>query len=251
VKHNEKTRKDITKKIKTPSKKKECNDIGKLKNWTKKCPSCGNFQSYKRKDVRDKALKINSRCNKCKIFTDAHRKKLGERAAERKYSQDVVQKRLNTLKDRFPGGYNHTEEVKQKISEHMKINNPMFNDEIKSRVKNTLFRKYGGWFAASPVNYNKNACEIFDLINETFGWDGQHAEYKGEKIVDGFYLDYYEPNRNIVIEYDEAHHKRPKVKEKDRIKEKCVRKKLGCEIIRFTDKDTIENILNKLSNYEQ
>jgi len=209
------------------------------------------LQYYKRKDVRDRAIKINTRCNKCKIFTDAHRKKLGERAAERKYSQDVVQKRLNTLKNRFPGGYKHTEEVKQKISEHMKINNPMFNDEIKSRVKNSLFKNYGGWFPTNKgVSYNKTACKLFEEINNKLGWNGLHAENGGEVAVMGFYLDYYEPNKNIVIEFDESYHKKPHRAKLDSIKDEVLTKELNCVIFRINKTHDINDLIRELSAYE-
>lgn len=56
---------DITKEIENKFVKKECLDIGNLKNWTKNCPKCGKEQMYKTKEVLKKAIKSNRCCSSC------------------------------------------------------------------------------------------------------------------------------------------------------------------------------------------
>jgi len=251
VKHKEKTRNDITKKTKKPLKKKECKDIGNQKKWTKKCNNCGNLQFYGRKDVRDRAVRLNIGCNSCKEFSEEHRKRIGIKSASRKYNTDVVQQRLSTLYERYPDGYKHTDDVKKNISKRMKEDNPMFNEEIKNRVRTSLFQKYNGWFPTNKgVAYNKDACKLFDEINNKLGWNGLHAENGGEIAVAGFYLDYYEPNKNIVIEFDEQYHKKPSRAQRDALKDKVLTKELNCVIIRITKDYDINQLIKQLSSYE-
>jgi len=84
--------------------------------------------------------------------------------------------------------------------------------------------------------YNKQACKYFDKLNLEMGWSGQHAENGGEIIIEGYFVDFYDAERNIVVEYDEPHHEKPSVKKKDRQKERIILKSIGCEFYRFSEK---------------
>jgi hypothetical protein len=70
------------------------------------------------------------------------------------------------------------------------------------------------------VSYNPIACQIFEEINKELGWSGKHAENGGEFQVLQFHLDYYEPIHKIIIEYDEPHHKKPKNRQRDGLRQK-------------------------------
>lgn len=78
--------------------------------------------------------------------------------------------------------------------------------------------------------YNPVACKIFDEINEELGWDGQHALNGGERRVSKYWVDYYEPNLNIVIEYDESWHKYRQ--SYDQKRQDIIKKFLGCQFYR-------------------
>lgn len=56
--------------------------------------------------------------------------------------------------------------------------------------------------------YNKRACEYFDKIEKEKGWNGLYASKNGEFFVRhlGYFVDYYEPTQNIIVEYDEPKH---------------------------------------------
>lgn len=64
--------------------------------------------------------------------------------------------------------------------------------------------------------YNQKACEYFkqfDEINNTFG---QYATSGGELRVLGYWLDYINHDKKLIIEWDEKHHYiNDKLKEKD------------------------------------
>ena len=57
-------------------------------------------------------------------------------------------------------------------------------------------------------NYNKKACDFFKLLNKKYDLKGRHAEYKGEFYIKelGYWLDYYIPELNLVIEWNEKKH---------------------------------------------
>ena len=77
-------------------------------------------------------------------------------------------------------------------------------------------------------NYNINACKIFEKLEKDIGLNGMHALKGKEKRIGRFWVDYYEPIKNIVIEYDEPHHfnKNGELKEKDKYRQQW--KQNGC-----------------------
>ena len=92
-------------------------------------------------------------------------------------------------------------------------------------------------------NYNKNICRVFDEINQTLKWNGLHAENGGEYHLKnlGYWLDYYEPTQNVVIEFYEKHHfTRNGQLEKDEFRRKEIITELNCKFIVLTE----ENIQN-------
>jgi hypothetical protein len=85
-------------------------------------------------------------------------------------------------------------------------------------------------------NYNVNACEYFDKLNRENGWNLQHAKNGGEIEIYGYFLDAYDKERNIVVEYDEPRHDRPHIKKKDTIRQNNIIKHLGeCKFYRFKE----------------
>ncbi len=86
-------------------------------------------------------------------------------------------------------------------------------------------------------NYNKDACKFFDKLNEYLGWKGLHAENEGEHSVLGYFLDYYEPELNLVIEWDEQHHydKIGNLKEKDKNRQQEIEGYLSCNFYRIKE----------------
>lgn len=85
-------------------------------------------------------------------------------------------------------------------------------------------------------NYNINACEYFDKLNVENGWKLQHARNGGEIEVYGYFLDAYDKENNIIVEYDEPHHNKPYIKEKDEIRQDNIIKYIDeCKFYRFNE----------------
>jgi hypothetical protein len=84
-------------------------------------------------------------------------------------------------------------------------------------------------------NYNPTACQLFEEINKELGWLGKHAENGGEFHIKelGYWLDYYEPNHNIVIEFDEKKHN--KTTKRDMQRQTEIEQHLGCKFYRIPE----------------
>lgn len=175
-----------------------------------KCKNCVEYLHWKNKKHTDETKNKISNSNKGK---DYNKSRLGI-----KESDETKKKKSDKLKGRVGVFLNkkHTQETK-----------------LKMRLKriDDLNKKFpNGWTAP---NYNKSACKLFETINNEMGWNGQHAERRCEYIVLGYFLDYYEPTLNIVIEYDEKTHEKPKQKLRDIEKQELVTKYLNCKFIRI------------------
>jgi hypothetical protein len=85
-------------------------------------------------------------------------------------------------------------------------------------------------------NFNKTACKCFDKLNEVAGWNGRHALNGGEFLVKelGYWVDYYEPTENVVIEWDERHHfVDGKLKARDLKRMNEIKQHLKCKFFRY------------------
>ena len=90
--------------------------------------------------------------------------------------------------------------------------------------------------------YNKKSIDYIDKLNEEKQWNLQHAENGGEVRVDGYFLDGYDKDLNIVFEYNERkHYKDPFkniLKDKDIERNNYIKNKLKCSFFiynEFTD----------------
>lgn len=192
------------------------------------CPQCNSDIEYKSKRGYTDAVKRNSLCITCrnKSPDKARKVSLANKGKDynksnlgRKQTPEWIEKKRQSLKGRKPGfaGKRHTDETRQKMS------------KIRAEM---LLERFGTGHQIAPW-YNKDACRLFDEINRELGWNGQHAENGGEFYIDGYWLDYYEPTQNVVIEFDEERHNIPSVKEKDRIKQEHVVNLLKCKFVRI------------------
>jgi very-short-patch-repair endonuclease len=74
------------------------------------------------------------------------------------------------------------------------------------------------------------------------GWDGIYFNKNGKKeqfLIEylGYFVDYYEPKLNVVVEYDETNHYNSdwSLKEKDIKRQKEIVKYLGCRFYRYNE----------------
>lgn len=136
-------------------------------------------------------------------------------------------------------GFRHTEETKKRMSEAMKgKNNPMYGV-----VRHDIRKKYLDFLVKQGINpkmfYNPIACKLIDEYGKTHGYNFQHAMNGGEYYIRelGYSVDGYDKEKNVVIEYYENYHTRPRQVKKDLERQKLIQEFLKCEFIILLEND--------------
>ena len=194
--------------------------------YKRNCPKCGCELLYKNLGSFKVCQRKNTTCIKCRPTPRPTRAWLG-----RKHTKETIEKMRKAATGR-PGpnkGIPKSDETKQK----MRISAIKWIEKSKGQC--------------SP-RYNSNACKIFDDINKKMNWKGLHAENGGEFHIKelGYWVDYYEPNLNLVIEYDEKYHNNSIYINKDYNRQKKIEEVLGCKFFRIKETDNIESIHKQL-----
>lgn len=180
-------------------------------------------------------------------LSNEHKKKISESVS--KNHQSKKEGYINPFK-----GKHHSIETKNKMREKKKLNptnfwlgkhRSPFSKETKrkmseSQIGRKVKSKTRHKLRLSRIKYLKNICnfiyprighnekKILDKLEYTFN----HKIIRQYK-VEGYFVDGYIPEWNIVIEVDE----RPKNKEKDIERQKIIEEKLKCKFIRIKDYD--------------
>ena len=85
-------------------------------------------------------------------------------------------------------------------------------------------------------SFNRVACEYLDSLNKDRGWNLQHALRGGEYYLNdlGYWVDGYDVNKNIVVEYDEKYHNKPSQMLRDKRRMSEIKEYLGCRFYRYS-----------------
>jgi hypothetical protein len=264
------------------SKKFECKNIGNNQTWTRNCPACNNVMTYKSRRGYWWGTKHNLMCRGCTRLdrgltypsrkgchlTDGHKEKIGKvvKFRHKMYGHPMLGKHhteearhkihLGICGDKNGMyGKHHTYKSRKQISIKrigMKLP-PTSNDTRRklriSRIKQISNLKYNG----HPIipSFNNAACIFFDEINKKFNLCGVYATNNGEHHIKelGYFLDYYEPTLNLVIEWDEPHHYYcgGKLTPKDKLRQDEIKHHLKCKFIRIKENKLDKTkVLNKI-----
>lgn len=143
-------------------------------------------------------------------------------------------------------GIPHSEETLRKISQSLKGRtfSKEWTDRISKAHRKRLSKRLRGQNRCP--RYNLTACKVFDEINEGLGLSGRHGTNGGEFFVNGlgYWLDFYDKEVNVVIEYHERHHKRKKIQKRDERREREVKKVLGCRYFVIREDENWREIVN-------
>ncbi len=83
-------------------------------------------------------------------------------------------------------------------------------------------------------NYNPEACRAIEEYGKQHGYNFQHAENGGEFYIKelGYWVDGYDKDKNVAVEYDESYHLRQP--DKDHQRQLEIEEYLGCKFIRIS-----------------
>ena len=194
------------------TKKKSTNNVEKNTSWTRNCPKCDKILVYTDHWYYTDSIKRNRKCTKCKDKPTKRARLFGKDNPNYKGKMDKL-------------FYNRNCPNCDRIVKYTSY------ETYRKAVRHN--RGCGCITKTSWACYNPIACKIFDEINNEMDWNGQHALNGGERKIGKYWVDYYEPNLNLVIEYDETWHKR--TQKYDRKRQKEIEKYLGCKFYRIQE----------------
>ena len=101
--------------------------------------------------------------------------------------------------------------------------------------------KYLQSIRATPCRYNKKSISVLESIAKEHSWNIQHAENGGEFYTGiGYFVDAYDKDKNVVLEYDEPVHyidaENNVLREKDVKRQQRIIDYLHCEYWRYNEK---------------
>lgn len=201
------------------------------------CPVCKDRIHYIKKSRFIAAEKRNSKCKSCAMSIAAKGRIPNEQA------------RINMSKAQT--GRKHSDETKKKMSGD---NNGMFgifrcgdknpfygkkhDEETRKRMRISALKRVSENGSGANIGKKEN-CYFFALEKEK-NWDGIFHGKSGKQFIVwelGYSIDYYEPNFNIVVEYDEPKHYRCGIlKSKDVERMNIIKSHLGCRFFRYNEK---------------
>lgn len=197
-----------------------------MTNYVRNCPKCETVIEYKTKKYYVNSVKHNRTCKNCRPIAKSTRHWLGKI---------------------------HSDETKQKMSmTHRGKVGPnrgkKFSEETKNKMRLAAINRIQINSGQCSPRYNPSACKIFNELNHQFGWNGLHAENGGEYHIKelGFWVDFYEPTLNLVIEYDEKYHSSPTYMGKDEVRELAIKDLLNCKFVRIKESDDVHCIRQKI-----
>jgi|SaaInlStandDraft_1057018.scaffolds.fasta_scaffold11403_4 hypothetical protein len=91
------------------------------------------------------------------------------------------------------------------------------------------------------LNYGYNEYNYFIPYLESVLVDDFIPQYEIPSELSAYFVDFYIPKYNVVIEYDEDGHYEKRNIKKDKERQEYIEDKLGCEFIRIDDKKFMED----------
>lgn len=221
-----------------------CNDDG---FYNRNCPLCKKVLSYRSASSLRDSIKNNCLCYSCsnKIKTDKLKIAPDQNG---KYSRLCPQCNKTIYHTR--GDKRNSAEKAIRLCRTCSNINSSKNPEVKEKIRIKFKERSKDKIGQFVPSYNPRACLFFNIINTSMGWSGVHAENGGEFIVSGYFLDFYEPNLNIVIEFDESHHNETRQKSLDEKRQNQIITTINCKFYRFKEGSDINKFINDLKTYD-
>jgi len=219
LKQDEKKTGDIMSETASVSSENECENIGN--QWTRICPRCKTVIQYTKRKSKYRADRINGMCRRCAV-SKTGLSNIG------KYVSIKTRRRMSLAQCRSTNinpfkGKHHTDETKRK----MRI---MACNRVLQYQRNNNGR---------INNVGKQEGKYFDKLEKRFGWDGIYYKKSNKQFLIsnlGYFVDYYEPHLNIVVEYDEpSHYRKGLLLQKDIKRMEEIKSNMKCQFWRYNE----------------
>jgi len=156
------------------------------------CSNCGNGRILKTREMVRRACKFNRKCNSCSN---------GIKTLGRKSSLNTKLKMSKFQKERYT-------DINERNKTSKSVKLAMHRSEVRKKHISGLY--HSKWI---KVRTDKGQIEFIDKWNK-LGFNFE-PNYQIKTNDDLFYIDGYDKEKNVVIEYDSKYHFRLKQQQKD------------------------------------
>lgn len=223
------------------------------KKWKRKCPSCNKWVYHGNKYLCNRSEKEKIPCKSCgnlkliSLPSNIRQLSNGHWVKKCKYCQKEVNQQSRAMcirnSHRPCNNCRHygpmSDEHKKKLSNLAKIR--WKTDTFRSKLNFHIHTQRTTQIKNRQVivSYNPSACKFIESLNKklkTIHFRHQENHLQGEFSCLCYFADGYDEKNNIWFEYDEPHHEKPIIKQRDIIKESRIMGKLKCRIVRYSEK---------------
>lgn len=208
-------------------------------------------------EIRKEWHKYNENSFKGKTHSDETKEFLSFLATKRfedeeeRMKMSAIKKEYYTHNEPYFKGKTHTEEARKKMGEarsiyYKKHGHPWtgrtHSDESKEKMRLVNTERVTKLGLPFHPSYNPNSIPILEEYAREAGYSIQHAENGGEFQIPGttFFVDGYDRDKNVVIEYDEAYHFNKNNRHADKWRQDKIGEILKCKFIRISEKGDIQ-----------
>lgn len=206
-------------------KKKSKSSKYKIENNLYRCECGREFNNYQ---------SLNAHFTHCDIHCSSLNKERHDKHKGTMYWENKSKEELKYIKKKAAKSF--CTNIKNGKTIHGRVGKHQSN-EFKQKMREILkekFDKYG-----HIPNFSEKCCKYLDELNKKNGWNLQHAMNGGEITCLGYWLDGYDKDLNIVVEYDEYKHykdvKNNILKDKDIIRQNNIINELHCKFYRYNE----------------
>ena len=165
-------------------------------------------------------------------LTDEHKCNIGKGGLGRKHSDKTKDLMRNAAIGRPV-----SDEVRQKISVSNIGRKCPHSKEHNRKIRLARLKWLHEHHGQVRPSYNPTACKLIEEYGKQHGYNFQHAENGGEYYIKelGYWLDGYDKEKNVVIEYYEHKHRWGNKAVKDIIRKQEIIDYLKCEFIEIKE----------------
>jgi len=201
-----------------------------MEEYKRICPECGKDIYYKTKKILQRSNRLGKPCKSCVQSAS----KCGENNPMFGKKHNEKTKAIIKEKRKYQVT---TDETRDKMSISAKSRLEEYNHWVGRKHSDSTIKKMK-LIGANRIHDNKwhpsfniGACKIIDEYGKEHGYNFQHALNGGEYFISelGYWVDGYDKNKNVVIEFYEKAHKY--FIEKDEIRINDIKECLNCDII--------------------
>lgn len=189
------------------------------------CPKCGGEIIYKNESSKDRADRQNRNCRSCTQKVNITKRPPFSSETKKKMSihrKGKTYKELGIVCDLAKRGINISNKKRGMV----------LTDKHRQSLREARIR----WLEKNNFifpTFNEEACKYLDKLNKEKGWNLQHALNGGEYLIAGYFVDGYDADKNIVVEYDEPFHNKPYRILKDKRRMDEIKICLQCRFYRY------------------